>query len=166
MMRARPGDAWLHALLAACGGFLVATLWFDLMFDVQALGHPGELPEEVRLSIARYYRRVTTEAHPMQRVIVAAMAVAVLGTGWTMRHGSSRLLHLLALVTAWGPIVLAAVRVVPNAARLGALADPPAVQSALARAVLADHVGCLAAMLVFTATQVVLAGACQGARAS
>lgn len=51
------------AILAVCGGFLLAVLWMDLMFDVQVLRHrdePGELSEAVLASIAGYYRRVTT----------------------------------------------------------------------------------------------------------
>ena len=47
-------------ILAACGGFLLAVLWMDLMFDVQVLRHRGEtLPEAVVDSIGAYYRRVT-----------------------------------------------------------------------------------------------------------
>jgi hypothetical protein len=35
-----------HAFVTAGAGFLLAVLWFDLMFDVQALPHRGrELPE-------------------------------------------------------------------------------------------------------------------------
>ena len=48
---------------AAGCGFLLAVLWFDLMFDVQALRAPeGELPERSLASIAGYYARVTTAA--------------------------------------------------------------------------------------------------------
>src|SRR5262249_22775929 len=42
------------------GGFLLAVLWMDLMFDVQVLRHRrdrGDLPEDVLASIAGYYRR-------------------------------------------------------------------------------------------------------------
>ena len=54
-------------LLAACGGFLLAVLWMDLMFDVQVLRHrrDAQLPEPVLASIAAYYGRVTTRARPM-----------------------------------------------------------------------------------------------------
>ena len=43
-----------HAL-AACGGFLLAVLWMDLMFDVQVLPHRHlpELPEAVLASIGK-----------------------------------------------------------------------------------------------------------------
>ena len=48
---------------APAAGFLLAVLWFDLMFDVQVSATPaGELPEQVLASIAGYYRRVTTTA--------------------------------------------------------------------------------------------------------
>ena len=46
----------MTAVTALCGGFLLAVLWFDLMFDVQVLGHPpGPLPEEVLSSITIYW---------------------------------------------------------------------------------------------------------------
>jgi hypothetical protein len=55
-------------------GFLGAVLWMDLMFDVQVRGHRGrELPEEVLTSITSYYRRATTQARPMNRLIALVM---------------------------------------------------------------------------------------------
>ena len=61
-------------LLSLCGGFLLAVLWFDLMFDTQVLGAPpGDLPEEILASIAAYYARVTTAAVPMNRLIGVVM---------------------------------------------------------------------------------------------
>src|SRR5438874_9823045 len=64
----------VHAIVAAGAGFLLAVLWFDLMFDVQVRGHAsGELPEPVLGSIAAYYRHVTTEARPMNFFVAAAM---------------------------------------------------------------------------------------------
>ena len=51
----------MSPFVTAGAGFLLAVLWFDLMFDVQAARQPGgDLPEEVLASIAGYYRRVTT----------------------------------------------------------------------------------------------------------
>src|SRR4051794_40617500 len=62
------------ALAAAGAGFLLAVLWFDLMFDVQVRGHrEPELPEPVLASIAGYYGRVTTGARPMNRLVATAM---------------------------------------------------------------------------------------------
>lgn len=150
----RRDHAWEHALLAACGGFLVSTLWFDLMFDVQAAEHAGALPETVRASIAGYYRRVTTDAHPMQRLVGAVMLVTVAGAAAGLRHPARRIRHALAVALAWGPIGLAAMRVFPNAVRLGTMTDDPAVQSALARAIFTDHVLCLVAIAIFTTLQV------------
>ena len=60
--------------VAAGAGFLLAVLWFDLMFDVQVLRvRPDEIPEPVLASIAAYYRRVTTAARPMNRLVAAAI---------------------------------------------------------------------------------------------
>jgi hypothetical protein len=68
--------------VAAGAGFLLAVLWFDLMFDVQVLGQGGPVLAEERLSsIAAYYARVTTAARPMNRLIARTVPRAVrLGT--------------------------------------------------------------------------------------
>ena len=69
----------MNAFATAGLGFLLAVLWFDLMFDVQTRRHDQEvLPPEVLSSISAYYRRVTTEASPMNR-LVALMMLVVLG---------------------------------------------------------------------------------------
>ena len=151
---------WPHALLAACGGFLIATLWFDLMFDTLVLGQaaaPVPLPEAVIASIAGYYRRVTTDAHPMQQLIGAVMAVAVLVGAWDLRHRSHRVLRVMAMVMSAVPIGLAAARIFPDAVRLGAGTGSPAELSALARGIFLGHVFCLASIVTFTAIQIVLA---------
>src|SRR5256885_15016783 len=50
------------------------------MFDVQVRGHTdAELPPEVRNSIATYYRRVTTTARPMNRLVAAAVLATLAG---------------------------------------------------------------------------------------
>ncbi len=150
----------IAAVLAACGSFLVAVLWMDLMFDVQVLRHRerGELPEEVLASIAAYYRRVTTAAQPMGRAITAVMGVLLVTLVAELALASgSRALALASLPLAAAPIGLAGARVVPNAVRLGARSDPPAAQSALARSICRDHLVCLAGMLGFVALQLVAA---------
>jgi len=64
----------MHAIAAAGAGFLVAVLWFDLMFDVQVRKDVGsKLPPEVLASISAYYRRVTTDAYPMNRLVALVM---------------------------------------------------------------------------------------------
>ena len=53
-------------------------LWFDLMFDVQARKYAGDvLPAEVLASISAYYRRVTTEAYPMNRLVGLVMLLTL-----------------------------------------------------------------------------------------
>jgi hypothetical protein len=68
----------MSAFVTAGAGFLLAVLWFDLMFDVQVIGRDGpQLPESVLSSIASYYARVTTAARPMNRLIAATMAATL-----------------------------------------------------------------------------------------
>src|SRR5258708_11438721 len=64
----------MHTFAAAGAGFLLAVLWFDLMFDVQTRKHGGGvLPAAVLTSISAYYRRVTTDAYPMNRLVAVVM---------------------------------------------------------------------------------------------
>jgi hypothetical protein len=142
---------------AAAGlGFLVAVLWFDLMFDVQVLGHrDDELPLEVRHSIAAYYRRVTTAARPMNRLVAATMLVSVVGLiGEIVRHDVQEWVGYSSLALTATAIGLAAVRTVRNAVRLGAQIDPPDRQSVLARTILRDHLVCFFAVVCTLILQV------------
>src|SRR5262245_27452952 len=120
----------MRAMVSAGAGFLLAVLWFDLMFDVQVRKHADKsLPPEVLSSISAYYRRVTTEAHPMN-LLVASVMIATLATivaevvqgmhPWWMAWGS------LALSGSGSPIALR--RTVPNARRLGGAVDSAEVQ--------------------------------------
>jgi hypothetical protein len=81
-------------VITAATGFLIAVLWFDLMFDVQVWRHRGSpcTPEPALQSIAAYYRRVTTTASPMGRLVgfvmlVLVSALVVQANGATSRHG-------------------------------------------------------------------------------
>jgi hypothetical protein len=142
---------------AAGGGFLLAVLWMDLMFDVQAwrLGAGPAADAAVVASIATYYRRVTTDAFPMNRLIAVVMIVTLVAAAWRVSGARRRRgLHAAAFALAAGPIALAAVRVVPAAVRLGGATDAVPAQVALARAILRDHLACLVAILGFTAIQV------------
>ena len=147
----------VSALLAACGGFLLAVLWMDLIFDVQVLRHrdrAAELPDAVLASIATYYRRVTTTARPMGHLVGAVMAVALVASGVQLAFGRGpRGLALAGLLLCAIPILLAALRVVPNAVRLGTRSDPAGVQTALARSICRDHLICLGAILGFIVVQ-------------
>jgi len=146
----------MTALAILGGGFLLAVLWMDLMFDVQVLAHRdlATLPEEVLASIASYYRRVTTLARPMGHAIGAVMGITlVVVVCEILAGGSARWLDAASLPFCAGPIVLAGARVLPNAVRLGSRADAAAEQTRLARAICRDHLVCLAGIAVFAAMQ-------------
>ena len=146
----------MHAAAAAGLGFLLSVLWFDLMFDVQAR-HPrtGDLPADVRDSIAAYYRRVTTAARPMNRLIALAMVVT-LGAlvGEIVTGDVAAGFAWVSLALAASAIGLAAARTVRNAVRLGTQADDVATQTALARRILADHLACVAAIAIALGLQI------------
>jgi hypothetical protein len=67
------GGFAMHVFAPAGAGFLLAVLWFDLMFDVQTRKHAGEvLPGEVLASIfillpARHDRCLSDESPPRSR---------------------------------------------------------------------------------------------------
>jgi len=134
------------AFVTAGAGFLLAVLWFDLIFDSQVRAHRDEaaLPEPVLASIAAYYRRATTEARPMDVLIVAVM-VATLASLVAQLAGDEvdDWVAVFSLVLAATAIGIAGFSTVPSARRLGARRDPLAIQSGLARAIYRDHVVCL-----------------------
>jgi hypothetical protein len=145
----------------AGGGFLLAVLWFDLMFDVQAArrgdsgGAPeAGVPEAALASIGAYYARVTTAARPMNRLIAAVMLGTVAALAGELAEGADPAWAAWAsLALAAAGIGLAGVRTVPNAVRLGTRRDSAAVQSALARSVLRDHVFCFSAIAALVVLQ-------------
>jgi hypothetical protein len=140
-------------LLTACGGFLLAVLWMDLIFDVQVLGHRsagGQLPEPVLASIAGYYHRATTTSRPMSRLIALVMVILLgaLGFQAVRGHDPGWLLAISAGL-AGVPMALALTHTVPSAVRLGHRADTPAEQTRLARSICRDHLICAGSMLAF-----------------
>jgi ER membrane protein SH3 len=138
----------VNAFVTAGAGFLLAVLWFDLMFDVQVLGHRDELlPEQALASIAGYYRRVTTTARPMNRLIATVMLATLVAIVVELAGSDTRTwVSSASLVLALAAIVLAGARTVPSAVRLGGRSDPIASQSALARSIFHQHVFCAAAI--------------------
>src|SRR3954471_19021238 len=112
----------MQAFATAAAGFLLAVLWFDLMFDVQA---PQRTPEAVE-SIATYYARVTRAARPMNRLVALAM-LGLLASLIAEVAGDSvpTGVAIASLVLALVPIGLAGARTVPAAVRLGQRVDPP-----------------------------------------
>jgi hypothetical protein len=145
----------MHTCAAAGAAFLVAVLWFDLMFDVQTRRHGGgELPAEVLASIRGYYRRVTTAATPMNRLITVVMALTVVSIVVEIVRGAAPWwAGWISLAAAISGIGRAALRTVPDAVRLGRGVDPIDVQSRLAHSVYRDHLFCLAAMALVVALQ-------------
>jgi len=148
----------IPVVLVGCGGFLLAVLWMDLMFDVQVRDvRAGDEREPVE-SIARYYRRVTTDATPMSRLIATVMIVQLCGiAAEVVRHRIAGWSAIAVVVLGVAPIGLALVRIVPDAVRLGTQRDPPPMQLTLARRIYRAHVLCFAAIAAFVALQLRLA---------
>ena len=110
-------------------------------------------------SIAGYYRRVTTEARPMNRLIAAVMlaTLAALAAQIAEAHGRGWA-PWLSLALAGAPILLAACHTVPCAVRLGRSSDAPERQGALARSILRDHVLCFASIVALIVVQLAAQG--------
>jgi hypothetical protein len=149
----------LTPFVTAGAGFLLAVLWFDLMFDVQAARHRDpDLPENVLASIAGYYRRVTTAARPMNRLIAAVMAATIAAIVVQLVQGDApRWAAAVSLALTGGAISLAGVHTVPSAIRLGSRSDTIAGQSRLARSILRDHLLCIAAVAAVLFVQLAFA---------
>jgi hypothetical protein len=143
------------AFVTGGAGFLLAVLWFDLMFDVQVARRRGaELPEEVLASIAGYYRRVTTAARPMNRLIAVVMLATLAAIVIQLAQDDAPVwVSVTSLVLAGSAIMLAAALTVPSAVRLGRREDGPEAQSGLARAIFRDHVLCALAMAALLTVQ-------------
>lgn len=141
--------------LAAGGGFLVAVLWMDLMFDVLALRERSAekaLAEEDLLPITTYYHRVTTTAWPMNQLIGVVMAAMVLCLLAQFTRGDGSAVRAVGSLLLCGvPITVGLARVFPNAIRLGARSDSYLEQSRLARLICWDHLCCVTAMVAFLA---------------
>src|SRR5205085_2298940 len=120
--RVKPGhgEIWslpMHSVVTAGAGFLLAVLWFDLMFDVQTrTSRDGTLPPEVLASIAGYYRRVTTDARPMNRLVSLVMLATVLALGAEIFEDQNPVwLEAMSVACAISAIGLAIARTFRNA---------------------------------------------------
>lgn len=130
----------VRAGATAAAGFLLAVLWFDLMFDVQARRRTDDAVE----SIATYYARVTRGARPMNRLVMVAMLALLASlvaevTGDAVPAWAAWTSLVLAVV----PIGLAGTTTVPAAVRLGQRTDPPEVRQLAALHILRQHVVCV-----------------------
>lgn len=140
----------LARVLAATGGFLLAVLWMDLMFDVQYF---GAAPATAASSIAAYYRRVTVEAGWMTWLIATVMLVTVVGVVLQARSSSQpRWRRAVTPALAVVPIALALVVVFPAARELAG-AGEPADRLGLVRTIAFSHIACFAAVAAFVALQ-------------
>src|SRR5579862_2426441 len=145
----------MHACAAAGAGFLIAVLWFDLMFDAQTRKHSGDaLPTEILTSISAYYRRVTIEAWPMNRLIAVVMLLTLVAIVVEIVRNVDRWwVGWISLAAAATAIGLARMRTIPNAVRLARARDSLDLQTNLARAIYADHLYCLGAIALLLLLQ-------------
>jgi hypothetical protein len=145
----------MHTFAAAGAGFLLAVLWFDLMFDVQTRKHAGDLlPPEVLASISAYYRRVTTDAYPMNRLVALVMVLTLAAICAEIVQGENPWwIGWVSIALAGSGFVPTMICTVANARRLGSGEDSPAEQSRLARAVCRDHMFSFARMSAALALQ-------------
>ena len=106
---------------AAGAAFLLAVLWLDLMFDVQSRKHTTDpLPTEVLSSISAYYRRITTEAYPMNRLVELVMLFTLAAIVAEIVEGVRPWwIGWVSLALAGGSVVPTVRRTFPNAQRLG-----------------------------------------------
>jgi hypothetical protein len=128
------------------------------MHDVLVLPHrrAALVPEEVTEAIATYYRRVTTTASPMGRLVGAVMAVLLVTLIVQAATGDVEAwVSAVSIPAALLAIGLAMARVFPAAVRLGARRDPQPDQGRIARGICRDHVFCLAAMVLVLSAQLV-----------
>lgn len=149
-----------RVIAAAGGAFLLAVLWFDLMFDVQSLRSAAS-PEAMKQtvdSIAAYYRRVTTDARPMSYLVAAVMLLTIGAAAYRVTRERGNKIAIVALVLCLAPIVLALVRVLPNAVMLGAGEGSLEQRHALARAICVDHLASFGAIALFVGLQVIPSG--------
>jgi hypothetical protein len=127
------------------------------MFDVQTRKRvENTLPPELLASISAYYRRVTTDAYLMNRLVALVMVLTLLAIGAEIVEGANP------WWIGWGSLALAGsgviptlTRTVPNARRLGSGQDSAEKRSALARAIYRDHRFSLARMSLVLGLQVI-----------
>src|SRR5260370_12522853 len=145
----------MHACVASGAAFLICVRWCDLMFDVQTRTDAGAaLRAEVLASISAYYRRVTIEAYPMNRLIAVVMILTVLAiVAEIIRNADHWWIGWISLAAAVTAIGSARIRAVPTSAPLARPKGSVEAQTVLARAIYRDHTYCLAAMTLVLALQ-------------
>jgi hypothetical protein len=147
------------APISAGAGFLLAVLWFDLMFDSEVLRHRGRaVPEEALAAVSAYYRRVTTTARPMNLLVGAVMGGTLAAIVAQIAGDAAPDWAAWASLALAGPaIALAALHTFPAARRLGSGGNPAEVRTGLARSIGRDHLLCLAAIAAVLVIQLAFA---------
>jgi hypothetical protein len=141
----------VQALVTAGAGFLLAVLWFDLMFDVQVRGGATDAAVE---SIATYYARVTRAARPMNRLVALAMLATIVAViAEVVGDSVPRWAAFVSVPLILAPVALAGSQTVPAAVRLGQRVDPPEVRRTAAVHILRQHVVCFACIALLLAVQ-------------
>jgi len=143
-------------IIGAGGGFLLAVLWFDLMFDVQVWPYWGQetLPEEVLASIAGYYQRVTTDAAPMNMLVGGVMFLTIGAVIWNLMRGTQAIwISVGTLILLSVPVAAAQMVIFPGAQQLATRTDSLAVQTDLANAIFTAHVACFVAIALMLVLQ-------------
>ena len=142
----------MHTLAATGAGFLLAVLWFDLMFDVQVSRSP--IPAGALESIAAYYRRVTINAFPMNRLVSVVMLLTLSAlAGEAVERTNPTLLVAASILAALCPITLALFRTVRNAMKLGRGEGSTEARTELGKSIYRDHVFCVVCIVVLIALQ-------------
>ena len=142
----------MTAFVTAGAGFLLAVLWFDLMFDVQV--RRAERREEGIASIAAYYRRVTLEAYPMNRLVAVIMVGTLAALVVQAVDGDApRWASIASLALTLGAMGLAMGHTFGTGARLGTGRGAPDEQRRLAGLMLRDHLICLGAIVAVLVLQ-------------
>lgn len=144
----------MTAAVTAGAGFLLAVLWFDLMFDVQVLRRREPAPEALE-SIGAYYRRVTLEARPMNRLVALVMLATLAAIVVQVTDDAvPRLVSVTSLVLTTAATGLAAAHTFANGARLGSGRGSHEERARLAGLMLRDHLLCLAAIVTVLVLQI------------
>lgn len=149
----------MTAFVTGGAGFLLAVLWFDLMFDVQvARRRERELPAAALASISAYYGRVTIGASPMNRLVAAVMLATLAAIVVQIAEGDAPAwVGWASLALAGSAVSVAAGHTVPAAVRLGRRVGPVELESRLARSILRDHLLCIAAIAAVLVIQLAFA---------
>jgi hypothetical protein len=149
--RRNNGAAANRIQILACG-FLLAVLWMDLKFDLLLLPHlrAGEpAPQETLDSIAAYYRRALAAERNTFMLIVTMMTIGLAACIWQGLRAAAvpRWMRAASGVLYAPPVLLAVLRIVPVARRLGAQETDIETQRAMAREVCLSHAYCFVSML-------------------